>query len=290
MCWAQPVQLQKVALQPYFLSLALLLGSASLHMHQKPGPCSQMNGHGDEYLPIKPSLRQVTAVKHINFGSTQSLFPSSCCLENLQKEHKRGDLIETGSGKSWKDSLKKWDWHNPQICSQNWKEPANGPLHLFIKHKLITSITKRCPLIRGSQVALMVKNPPANAGDMRRGFDPWVGKSPWRRAWQSTQVFLPGESQGQRSPVGYRAWGHKRVGHGCSDLAQPHTLPTINTNQGSLVKWNWRLTANFISLQGHWWRTYCAQRALWGIKRKADAELKEAQPRLQVSVLEETHR
>ena len=30
-------------------------------------------------------------------------------------------------------------------------------------------------------------------------FDPWVGKIPWRRAWQPTPVFLPGESHGQRS-------------------------------------------------------------------------------------------
>ena len=28
----------------------------------------------------------------------------------------------------------------------------------------------------------------------RLGFDPWVGKIPWRRAWQPTPVFLPGES------------------------------------------------------------------------------------------------
>jgi len=35
------------------------------------------------------------------------------------------------------------------------------------------------------------------------GFDPWVGKIPWRRAWQPTPVFLPGESQGHRSLVGY---------------------------------------------------------------------------------------
>ena len=28
----------------------------------------------------------------------------------------------------------------------------------------------------------------------RPGFDPWVGKSPWRRAWQPTPVFLPGDS------------------------------------------------------------------------------------------------
>ena len=44
-------------------------------------------------------------------------------------------------------------------------------------------------------------------------FDPWVGKMPWRRKWQSTPVFLPGELHGQRSLVGYSPWGHKRVKH-----------------------------------------------------------------------------
>ena len=34
------------------------------------------------------------------------------------------------------------------------------------------------------------------------GFDPWVGKIPWRRKWQPTPVFLTGEFQGQRSLVG----------------------------------------------------------------------------------------
>ena len=33
----------------------------------------------------------------------------------------------------------------------------------------------------------------------RREFDPWVGKLPWRREWQPTPVFLPGESHGQKS-------------------------------------------------------------------------------------------
>ena len=41
----------------------------------------------------------------------------------------------------------------------------------------------------------------------RCGFNPWVGKIPWRRAWQPTPVFLPGESHGHRSLVGYRPWG-----------------------------------------------------------------------------------
>ena len=44
-------------------------------------------------------------------------------------------------------------------------------------------------------------------------FDPWVRKVPWRRKWQPTPVFLPGESQGQRNLVSYSPWGHKRVRH-----------------------------------------------------------------------------
>ena len=35
------------------------------------------------------------------------------------------------------------------------------------------------------------------------GFNPWVRKMPWRRARQPTPIFLPGESHGQRSLVGY---------------------------------------------------------------------------------------
>ena len=45
----------------------------------------------------------------------------------------------------------------------------------------------------------------------RPGFDPWVGKIPWRREGQPTLVFLPGESHGQRSLVGYSPWGHKEL-------------------------------------------------------------------------------
>ena len=45
----------------------------------------------------------------------------------------------------------------------------------------------------------------------------------WRRKWQPTPVFLPGESQGQRSLVGCRLWGH-RVGHDWSDLTAAAAL------------------------------------------------------------------
>ena len=43
----------------------------------------------------------------------------------------------------------------------------------------------------------------------RRGFNPWVGKIPWRRAWQPTPVFLPGEPHGQRLPASYSPHGCK---------------------------------------------------------------------------------
>ena len=75
---------------------------------------------------------------------------------------------------------------------------------------------------------LVVKNLPANAGDIRDvGLIPGSGRSPgegiWRRKWQPTPVFLPRESHGQRSLVGYSPWGRKE-----SDVTeatlQAHTL------------------------------------------------------------------
>jgi len=58
--------------------------------------------------------------------------------------------------------------------------------------------------LRGSSVCMQCRRP---------GFDPWVGKIPLRRQWQPTPVFLPGESHGRRSLVGYSPQGLKRVGH-----------------------------------------------------------------------------
>ena len=43
------------------------------------------------------------------------------------------------------------------------------------------------------------------------GFDTWVGKIPWRRAWQPTPIFLPEKSHGQKSLAGYSPWGHKEL-------------------------------------------------------------------------------
>ena len=54
---------------------------------------------------------------------------------------------------------------------------------------------------------IVIKNPPASAGDVRDvGSIPGSGRSPG--GGQSTSVFLPGESHGQRNLAGYSPWGH----------------------------------------------------------------------------------
>ena len=64
---------------------------------------------------------------------------------------------------------------------------------------------------RTSQVAL---EPACQCRHQRRRFDPWVRQIPWRRKWQPTPVFLPGESHGQRTPqteAGCSPWGCKEL-------------------------------------------------------------------------------
>ena len=56
----------------------------------------------------------------------------------------------------------------------------------------------------------MVKNPPADAGEVRdAGLIPGLGRSPG--GGHGNPVFLPGESHGQKSLVGYSPWGHKEL-------------------------------------------------------------------------------
>ena len=70
----------------------------------------------------------------------------------------------------------------------------------------------------------MVKNLPANAGDMRYvSLIPRVGKILWRRKWQSTPVFLPGKSHGQRSR-GLQSTGSQRVRQNWSNLVGSTSL------------------------------------------------------------------
>ena len=71
----------------------------------------------------------------------------------------------------------------------------------------------------------MVKNPPANAGDIRGASSvPCSGKIPWRRAWHPTPVLLPGESQQQRSP-------ERQSPRTCKELDTTERLTTSLENE-----------------------------------------------------------
>ena len=65
--------------------------------------------------------------------------------------------------------------------------------------------------VQAPQVGLMVKNRFPMQETLR--FDPWVGKIPWKRKWQPTLIFLPGESPGTEEPGGLQSMRSRRVGH-----------------------------------------------------------------------------
>ena len=80
------------------------------------------------------------------------------------------------------------------------------------------------PFSWASQVALVVKCPPAKIGDIRdTGSIPGSERSPGGGKWQPTPVFLPGEFHGQSSLMGYSPWDHKVSG------MTEHTLMCIYT-------------------------------------------------------------
>ena len=67
-----------------------------------------------------------------------------------------------------------------------------------------------CSVYIGFPVGTSGKKPAYQCkGHKRCRFNPWVRKIPWRRAWQPTLVFLPGESHGQKSLAGYSPESHK---------------------------------------------------------------------------------
>ena len=82
----------------------------------------------------------------------------------------------------------------------------------------------------------------------RCGFDPWVGMIPWSGKWQPTPVFLPGESHGQGSLVGYSPQGCKKSGM----TEYTHTLYTILWRQRTICNpglQNRQLVRGFAALQ-----------------------------------------
>ena len=74
----------------------------------------------------------------------------------------------------------------------------------------------------------------------RPGFSPWVGKSPWRRKWQSTPVLLPRKSHGQRSLAGYSPRGRKE-----SDTTEQLHFPFLSDLFSPLIKHSHLCSLNY---------------------------------------------
>ena len=95
----------------------------------------------------------------------------------------------------------------------------------FLAWELFLSSWPRLDFLGGS----VVKNQLANGRRRRRcGFSPCVWKIPWRRNWQPTPVFLPGESHGWKSLEGYNPRGHK-------EADTPERLSTHSQGESSCI-------------------------------------------------------
>ena len=76
-------------------------------------------------------------------------------------------------------------------------------------------------LFWGFPSSLAVNNPTAmqEMRHRRYWFDPWVGKIPWRKAWQHTPIFLPGRIPCTEETSRLYSIGSERVGQDWSDWA-----------------------------------------------------------------------
>jgi len=81
----------------------------------------------------------------------------------------------------------------------------------------------------------------------RHGFDPWVGKIPWRQKLQPTPVFFPGKFHGQRSLVGYSPWGHKESGMPTAWVR----LNSFHFNQSSVSSLTFLTCTFHLRISGH---------------------------------------
>ena len=119
------------------------------------------------------------------------------------------------------------------ILGQEIKIPsANDGAAKKKKKKIV--LTSDCEWGRAPQVALVVKNMLANAGDIKRcGFDPWVGKIPWKRAWQCTCI-LAWRNPSTEEPGWLLSIGLQRVGYDWSNLACTHAWVRRGKRRGAI--------------------------------------------------------
>ena len=131
--------------------------------------------------------------------------------------------------------------HNGWIC---WHSPPCSTCYSFLQlwstQQFIAVDIRHCVPYFGFPRWVSGKESACQCRRRRRhGFDPWVGKVPWRRKWQPTPLFLPGKSHGQRNLVDYSPWSFKRVRHGLATKQQTifYCLPVL-CNLTNTVVWD----------------------------------------------------
>ena len=132
--------------------------------------------------------------------------------------------------------------------------PSNAAFVYSCKHVLWISITRFYLCLPYSLVYHSVC---LQCG--RLGFNPQVGKIPWRRKWRSTPVLLLGKSHGQRSLVGYSPWGRKE-----SDTTERlHFHFSLSLFTFTHWRRKWQPTPVFLPGESQGWGSLVGCR-LWG--------------------------
>ena len=140
----------------------------------------------------------------------------TCCLGDEPVGKGQNEELESGTRKIWMEMdicyIDCVDCFAGICKCQNL---AHYIVQIHVVYQLYHSIAEKglpwC--LRWQRICLQCRRP---------GFDPQVGTIPWRRAWQPTSVFLPGESHGQRRLVGYSPWGCKEL-----DMTERLILPVL---------------------------------------------------------------
>ena len=116
-------------------------------------------------------------------------------------------LVAVKASAAFKGPFKEFELFKPQLPRTSLTAPY---------HKCCTS------LVAQERICLQCRRP---------GFKPWGGRIPWKRGWQPTPVFLPGEFHGQRSQADYSPRGHRE-----SDTTQWHTFTLLPSPHQVLVR------------------------------------------------------
>ena len=118
------------------------------------------------------------------------------------------------------NELHKGTWSSCKANEFNWKIALKSEMFSFSSMEVKTILALSFITVYITIKAACGASGKEPTSECKRcGFSPWVRKIPWRREWQPTPAFLPGEFHGQRSLAVYSPWGHKE-----SNMTERQTL------------------------------------------------------------------